>query len=405
MPVDPVACPYCNTFVTVAPGAVAGQIVPCPRCGEAFTYRRPEGAGPTEVQTTPNPGATPPVVETSPAVRYFLARRANRLVAACVLGVMFLMATVGLTYALWTQKDRRAHDTDLGKRPRRFPASVEDPLPEVATVAPARLAALGYLPPDSNVVAGVHVAELMHTAAGRELLTKPLKVGSLEIRFDSLERLSVLKLDELDHVVLGLRAEDPLGQPAALVVRTRRPYDAERVKAALKTERLATGGEKTLDRFEIKDTPFRPVLWCADDHTLVFALLPAHFEQIAPRKNIDHLPRAVQKVLEERVGGVGPLWLAGHVADWNKAEWPNLLPRLKKEDLERWSAVRTFAVWLQCEEGVQVSAAIQCRDADAAHALEAFFTGGDKWKSAREEDWLSLQWKTDLDGLRQGLAR
>jgi hypothetical protein len=381
----------------------------CPRCGETFTYLRPERPGSSDLQTMPTTTApSAPEIETSPAGRYLLARRANRFVAAIVLGVMFLMATVGLTFALWTQKDRRAHDLDLGKKPRRFPTLIENPPPEVATVAPARLAALGYLPPESNVVAGVHVAELLLADTGRELLTRPLKVGGLELRFNSLERWTSLKLDELDHVVLGLRAEAPFDQPAVLVVRTRQPYDAEKVRAALKAEQLSVGGDKRLDRFEIKDTPFRPVLWCADDHTLVLALAPAHFTQVplTPRRNIDHLPRAVQKVLEERVGPVGPLWLAGHIAAWEKIPWPTLLPGLKKEDLERWTSVRTFAVWLQAEKEIKVSAAIQCRDAGAAHALETYFTDGNKgWKTAREEAWLSLQWKTDLDGLRQGLAR
>jgi hypothetical protein len=404
MAAEPVSCPYCNAFVTVAPGAVTGQRVPCPRCGEAFTLRRPEGVGSTELQATPNAAPALPPVEASPAVRYFLARRANRLVAAGVVGVMVFMAAVGLTYALWTQKDRRANDVML-PRARHAPVPVEEPGPAIAVVAPDRLAALGDLPPDSDVVAGVHVAELLQTDAGRALLTRPFKVGGADIRLDVLERWTGLKLDEMDHVVLGLRAEDPLGRPAALVVRTRRAYDADRVREALKTERLAVGGDKTLDRFELKDPPLRPVLWCADDHTLVFSLLPVYFEHIprTPRKGIDHLPREVQKVLE-RVGPGNPLWVAGHIADWDKVEWTNLLPRLKKEDLARWTAVRTFAAWLQGDRGVTVSAAIRCRDADAAGSLGAYFADGG-WTTAREDDWLSLQWKTDLEEFRKALGK
>src|SRR5581483_2074831 len=121
MTVDPVACPYCNAFVIVAPGAATRQKMLCPRCGETFTYLRPERPGSSDLQTMPTTTApSAPEIETSPAGRYLLARRANRFVAAIVLGVMFLMATVGLTFALWTQKDRRAHDIDLGKKPRRF---------------------------------------------------------------------------------------------------------------------------------------------------------------------------------------------------------------------------------------------------------------------------------------------
>jgi hypothetical protein len=207
---------------------------------------------------------------------------------------------------------------------------------------------------------------------------------------------------------VGLRAEDPFGQPLALVIRSRRSYDADKLRATLQAEQLPVGGDKRLDRFAIKDTSFRPVLWCADDKTLVFTLLPAHFEKIplTPRRDIGHLPQPVQTILEERVGPVGPLWLAGHIADWTKAQWPSLLPRLKKEDLDRWTTVRTFAAWMQCHEDIRVSAAIEFRDADAARAMEAGIVGGDKgWKSARDDTWLSLQWTTDSDGFRQWLAR
>ena len=77
-------------------------------------------------------------------------------------------------------------------------------------------------------------------------------------------------------------------------------YDADRVREALKTERLAVGGDKTLDRFELKDPPLRPVLWCADDHTLVFSLLPVYFEQVprTPRevRLLHQPPSAVMRV-------------------------------------------------------------------------------------------------------------
>ena len=36
---EPATCPYCNALVPLAPGATAGQRVPCPRCGEAFALR------------------------------------------------------------------------------------------------------------------------------------------------------------------------------------------------------------------------------------------------------------------------------------------------------------------------------------------------------------------------------
>jgi hypothetical protein len=379
---------------------LAGKRIPCARCGETFVYRVPEGAGPTAVQTAPN--AFP--LARQAAERSVRTRWSNRQLAAAVFGVMLLMATGSLTFALLTQEQRRAHDKDLGPRPNRWPFQVdksEEPL-LAAPVAPVRLPALGYLPAETNIVAGIHVAELHQTKAGRELLTTPLKIGPLEVRLDRTEQWTGLQFDDLDHLVLGLRGMEP-----TLVVRTRRAYDVEKVRAALHAERLGTVGQKKLESFEIKGAKLRPVLWCADERTLVFGLFAPQFEHVpnTPREGISHLPGEVRSILDERVRSGGPVWLAGHVADWDKVEWTGLLD-LKKDDLKRLSSVRTFAAWLLLEDKVQVSAECQCRDADAARALETWFADEFKgWTSAREGEWLSLQWKTDLDGLRQALRR
>src|SRR5437899_3021283 len=150
------SCPYCNSFVTTPPGARVGQRVNCPRCGESFVYRPAKrDADGTEAvleqSPLPSDGTTP-------------ARWSNRRLATFVLGGMATMAALGLAFALTTTQLRRSHDRVGSADPQRA-------IP-IRTVAPAELEGLGYLPPDTDIILGVHVAELLQEPAGRELLPR-----------------------------------------------------------------------------------------------------------------------------------------------------------------------------------------------------------------------------------------
>src|SRR5262249_47020627 len=87
-------CPFCNADATIPPGSRDGQRVSCPRWGEDFVYHGPDVAG----EAAPAAAAPGPV------------RRSNRTVAVTVLGIMALMATVALVYALSTVAFRRGND-------------------------------------------------------------------------------------------------------------------------------------------------------------------------------------------------------------------------------------------------------------------------------------------------------
>lgn len=79
--------------------------MPCPRCGEMFAIRsETEDLQPVEeapVETTGAPPSRPPV--------------ANRTIAIGILAVMAAMAIFTLFYALQSESERRAHDTQIGK--------------------------------------------------------------------------------------------------------------------------------------------------------------------------------------------------------------------------------------------------------------------------------------------------
>src|SRR5262245_20900159 len=99
----------------------------------------------------------------------------------------------------------------------------------VVIVAPPDLAALGYLPNASNVVAAVHVAEALQEPAGKEFLTR-FRFGDTGVGLNTVEQWAGLKPEEIDHVALGLKAEGLLVPGwVVVVVRTRRPYDSEKL--------------------------------------------------------------------------------------------------------------------------------------------------------------------------------
>jgi hypothetical protein len=456
MSAELLTCPYCNAEVTVARGTPAGRRVPCPRCGETFPYRPSEGvttAPPPSLQMTAEPPA--PEVPATDSFRFklgllvgivgavgtvtlvyirsldvavivgamaavgalwlwfFRVRRGNQVTAVFVLANMALVAAAGLALALRTQSERRAHDAGLphSRRPSHNqpePPAEGVPAPPPA-VAPDRLSALGYLAPDTSVVAGVHVAELLADDTGKRLLNDPIKIGSTEFRLGAVEKWTGLRPEEVDHVVLGVKADDALPPRLNVVVRTREPYDAAKVRAALKARR-AGGGKKELYRFDGPGgVPL--VLWCADERTLVVGLLATHLEAVPvkPRDDLGALVPELRPILSERMRPAGPVWAAGHARDWASTAAAPLLEQLGKDDRARVRSVRTFGVWLQPGREVTVNAVFRCADPAAGRSLGEYAQSrwgkGTNLKAVADEDWLTLQLRTDAATGAKALAK
>jgi hypothetical protein len=413
MSASPIACPYCNAQVAVAPTVPNGQRVACTLCGESFALRRADAdftaeeppAAADAALVLPSVGAGARTGVRSPVAKW--------VIVCVVLGVMQIMALGGLALALRTEDWRREVDTAPPVRPRRIP--FEDPHGEnvVTPVAPARLNALAYLPADVSLIVGAHVAEVRADKAGEELLSAPLSLDVAQVRLDSLINWTGLALADVDHLVVGVRVEDPLPAPrTVLVIRTREPYDADKVRDKLHARGKSVRGKKELYTIEVPNLPFEAGLWCADEHTLVFGLKREHLDAVpdTPRPDLDRIDGEITGLLKERMKPAGPLWVVGHARDWSETAAGVLLLRLEKEDRDRLLKVRTVAAWVEPGQTVKVHAAFHCADAASAVALERFFTGPDPaarpdLKAFPDEDWLTLQWKTDLDTLRQKLRR
>jgi hypothetical protein len=339
---------------------------------------------------------------------------------------MAFMACAGLTLALLTKDFRRAND-----RPRSPDAGT----PAVQVRPPAELSGLGYLPPDTDVIAAVHVAEALEDPTGRLILQRfrPSQVfaegpDQAAGPTDSLQRWSGLRLEEIDHVVLGLNITNRLLPRVILVVQTRQPYDPEKVRAALKARASAEGG-KPLYRFQLEGQRLDAVLWLAGERTLIFGREAEDLQDVpaTPRTGIEHLSRPLQTMLRERLGRVAPVWVVGHAEDWDRTAARLLLASRPKEVRRTLESVKSFGVWLQFGQGLTLNGACHCADEKAARSLETYLVpparaerkplpvlgSGDAEPLARElgqslnvvrhNDWVSVQAKADAEAVRQAL--
>ena len=94
---------------------------------------------------------------------------------------MGLMASVGMVYALYTAQMRRAYDNARQQRPARTGVSQGHGEEPRDNVAPAQLAALGYLPNKPNVVAAVHMEELIRNPEAKGWLQLSFPIGNITL--------------------------------------------------------------------------------------------------------------------------------------------------------------------------------------------------------------------------------
>jgi hypothetical protein len=415
MTIDTLTCPYCNAAIGAQTGLTVGQRITCPRCGDAFPFR-PLDSFTGQPSSRSEFGVLSSEKESSelstPNSELRTGKpRSNRLIAGVVLGVMFLMAGVGLAFMLMTQDVRRAHDTS---RPPRRPGrqrGVPEPDNPLVAVAPDKLAALGYVPSGVNFLAGIRIPELLASPLGVQVLRDPIKLGGSEYRLENLPAWVGLRLEDIDHLVFAAKVDDELIPPFYLVLRTNRRCDGESLRQQLQGASVPSPSKKKIFSFHPQHKEFSMHLWSADEYTLVLALLPGQLESLPskPVEDLRQLPDEVRSVLQTRREPSAPIWVAGHSRDWSETKAVKFLNRLKKEDLDKLSRLQTFGIWLVPEKSLGVCGVFACEDAAAARGLEAYFRslgdGDPTFKTALDGPWLTLQFQTEPDFLAHWLKR
>jgi hypothetical protein len=356
---DSISCPYCNAIMPAPRPATPGPAPICPRCGEKLPARLVQDIA---AERTPPLGADYVTQVDVNSLRATEHRPSKQTIRGIVLGVMAIMAILSFVYAWNTVSTRRARDPKIPPPP---PTLAERRVP------PIKLSALGYLPPETSMIAAVHVAQAERTPAGKELLQR-FRLGTA-ISVADLDKWTGIKLDEIDHAVLGMTIDNRVLPPVVLVVKTRRPYDADQVRQGLKANRTTELGGKTLHHF----TPaagtklsFDAVLWFASPTMVVVGLSKNDLEKVPdrPATETSQLSGPVRAVIQERLSQADA-WLAGHVEKWDAVSLL-LAFFLEKDNIQTLSRVRTFGFGLQFDDGVRLGGAARCADEEATQALE-----------------------------------
>lgn len=389
-------CPYCNSSVPPPPGVHPGQQIVCPRCEEPFRVVGDPFPPRANLSSSPPLPAVTALPATAP-------RRANQAVALAILGVMGLMAAAGLVLALWTVKERRENDKGLKRGPMspKRPPQQDLPTPPVQTVSALDLPALRYLPRDTDLLGAVHVAEVLRLGQGRKRLETTFPgLGSVETRLQRIEKLTGLRLKDIDHVVAGARAGGNEALPRLLmVIRTLRPYDAGAIQAALEARKHPLAHGRPLFRFQRELLPLytQGLLSFPDDRTLVLGWQVANVADM-PTAPPDRrqLPESLTDLLAKRGKPAGPVWIAGHSDDWLKAlALPLALKLVKVDKPERTTLakVRSFSVWLEMHGQPTLRGVIRCADGAGAELVKQSLRGrfGKGLVIAQKDEWIDVQ--------------
>jgi hypothetical protein len=117
----------------------------------------------------------------------------------------------------------------------------------------------------------------------------------------------------------------------------------------------------------------------------------------------------LRTLLRERVGSGGPLWLAGQVDHWDQG-----LPLLARGALgpsgDTLAKLRSVAAWVEVDRQITVRATAQAAGAAAVTEVEKLLAPArekspEALKVVRAGEWITVQYRTDLAGLRQALGR
>ena len=386
-------CPYCNALIASSAGL---PVVECPRCGERLA---PPLCVRTDTAAAAAPSLTKPLAHTPDA-------RANRRLAWGLVAGMAGLAGLALVFALATVSTRRMHDNQVPRSTRQpILPPLTSPTPE-QVVAPARLPALGYLPPGCTLVAGVHLQELLRSPVAEPFKKQRLRLGAIDLSLEALEGWVGIPAGNIDHVVLGSVLEEngsvSLTPPTVLVIRTREPLGVSRFREALQAgaaRQIATpdGQPRVIARGKFRDLPL--TLWLPDPHTAVVGLF-TDLSSVPGRPATDNarFVAATRQALQERLASGQVAWLVVSASRWKDSPLLTALPWNNQiSPSPPWEQLRTAVLSLSREAPLRLVAQLQASDENQAQAWErqVHERTQPRWKIAREAAWLTLQWQIE----------
>ena len=317
---------------------------------------------------------------------------------AAILIVMFSMAALATVFAFRTRDFRRQNDYRTQKKSE----------PGVAPTA-ADASLLGFLPARCNVLAALHVGELLKNPAMRQLLDEP----PLSVLSKSLPQWTGLKLADFDQIALGAEIKATLPQ-VVLVLQTRQPYVPAKVAAALAPAQPTQRRQKLLVRFSLPPTG-EGLLWCHSERVivLVLGLDAVNTDELdamppRPRPGGEGFAEPLRMAIAQRLPATSALWLAGHFEQPSAAGDLLALTGKKNELLETLLQAKSFVVGVQPQNQPMLTAHFHTGAAKASERLQALLEAR-RWDAAQSykiagpppgaepaEQWVTLQVRGDV---------
>jgi len=199
-----------------------------------------------------------------------------------------------------------------------------------------------------------------------------------------LQEWTGISLNEIDHVIVGLKVDNNLLPRLIVIIETNRPMSTARVKERLRAGRL----------------PDKEAYLFPSDRIVMLGLTKNDLQSVSGQRKegIGHLALPLQKALKERVPRGDQVWAVGQSDDWQKTLVLAFLAELPKEDRAVIQRIQTFAIGVRVDQGETVEAAFRCSDETGAKALEQWLRqqGRDEMKEmkiSQQEDWVSIQAK------------
>jgi hypothetical protein len=326
-----------------------------------------------------------------------------RKTALLIVAVMVTMAVVGLGYALWTTKLRRSRD------PKPM-------LDAVTFRKPLELTGLGYLPKDSHVVVGLHVAEWLADKKAKALLEEP-RPPVLDWVVKQAPRITGLPLEQIDHVLLAASFDTP---QVAMVVKTRRPYLLEKIAEHAQPANPPLYHDKPL--YEISLKPMGEALvWCVEAKTLlcVIRLDTPKLENLqglseTPRNTEEVLGAPLHQALKERLRKHQILWGVGRLDRLGPLQ--DMVPLVPGANayVEAVKDLKVFALGLEPVEGLTLTGHFQMTDAKATAKFKAILEGVkierakqkvEATPAEEKEQWVIWQVRGDVAAMRDFLNK
>lgn len=373
-----VSCPFCNAGVPLSELPQTGR-VPCPRCGESFVVKPGDlDAAATLSTVSANGEYVPPARAEAPS-------NLRAMWPLMLMGLLFAAAVIGGGLYAILRSDTKP----------TVPAPAEAKPP--ATMPPAGMAGLAYLPADTSLVLAVQFGPLIAYggrthADPRQLLTDAGVPGPV---FAALDRLG-LPLDQLDQLCVGLvvPADSPLPRAVVSLRLTRPVADESAFLRQLKATQYTAPSGATLYRGVDLGVPGSFHLAKADGRTYVFATAPDDLDDVskAAGRGSGHLPQGMKDSMA-RLSPASLAWAATDSSDWADRPLVKVVAELAKQPTltARLAGVRAAAAGLSLEPEPQATAAIRAATSDAAARWQDRLTGTDPEATVgRDGLWVTI---------------